>query len=1308
MRAREARADLAVRGVGTAVAPFRALAMPAPLPPLNRVPGSGVGASDDYHILELVGEGSFGKVYKARRKFTGAITAMKFIAKHGKTEKDIKSLRQEIEILRGLKHENIIAMVDSFETKAEFCVVTEFAQGELFEILEDDQCLPEEEVRAIAKQLVRALYYLHSNRIIHRDMKPQNILIGARRVVKLCDFGFARAMSSATMVLTSIKGTPLYMAPELVQEQPYNHTVDLWSLGVILYELFVGQPPFYTNSIYSLIQKIVRDPLRWPENISPPFKSFLKGLLNKKPSERLTWPALLEHPFVREGPDVLDEARLARGAERSAARAAEKEKTKGLLEKENDAQFGAETRETTETAERDARRRRSDLVEEKTHGGHPRPSPRASPSANPRAAAAARAARAERARDAPSSTARKTPRALEREYETYETTRDGYDGRRETSHLGAASSAIAAVEARARGAAGAAAARADAAAAASLLAAIRAVAFSSAGGSHRAAVDRAAYADAAAALRAVRSMARARFDGSNADASRTDAFADGAMAKTTLACVRETLARMRRETSLDVPNGGSSQAQRNGTPSGFLALAVRAASMAGRASRVKNKKVIGSQPEVVTRTPVDALFSVRAELFARAACLSSADDHRLEGDFLEASAAAADALADEMDLAARVVAKQRASPVEDVDREAAYAAAASLLETLGDGGEKRSLRSPSPSHSRNEKRTERVSVTGACARGVRAYLRLAASTRDEKTLVRFAALAAASPDALRTLARVAAARADDAFASASAEAKDGAAEALAALAAFADSGFATRSFGFFAFGPGNVQRDDTSGDDDDENKETTERNLRNSFFDASLATALVDAGAVEAFRDAAADDGASPRRAARAADGLALSVSFASATRDARLGGAAATLVERQVVPAATAALDPARAGRAAYKDEDEDSDEDVPFSPVSLRFWRAAIARGASRALRLPFAQALPPAGTPLASAHEASLRRYQETLLKEAVVVCLVQALDDALDEDAQSSQKSPTSEKEGDKKRNVFATEPVALCSQLVLRSASYAAQFVEAGGLEPGLVRKLLASTNDVSVLVDSLLLTSQLARLGADKYPAIFNAGACVAARGLLVHENAGVRARACNLLGNVCRHSGYFYETFRQLDIVSSLAERCADADATTRKFACFALGNAGFHGDVLYRDLRLAVKPLVRALGDAEHKTRANAAAALGNLVRNGDELVDELVAGNALEALVELATSGGGKVGGASDERLSASEKASDGQSPVKIALFSLGNLCTHGACRDAMVALGFERRIAALAEAPDADASVKKYVARIQGKMAAGGRR
>jgi len=182
---------------------------------------------DKYIVLEHIGEGSFGKVYKARRKNTGFTVAMKFITKHGKSEKDIRNLRQEIKILRTLNHENIILMFDAFETDREFCVVTEYAQGELFDILQDDQRLTEGTVQQVAKQLVKALHYLHSNRIIHRDMKPQNVLIGSKGRIKLCDFGFARAMSNNTIVLTSIKGTPLYMSPELVKEQPYDATSDL-------------------------------------------------------------------------------------------------------------------------------------------------------------------------------------------------------------------------------------------------------------------------------------------------------------------------------------------------------------------------------------------------------------------------------------------------------------------------------------------------------------------------------------------------------------------------------------------------------------------------------------------------------------------------------------------------------------------------------------------------------------------------------------------------------------------------------------------------------------------------------------------------------------------------------------------------------------------------------------------------------------------------------------------------------------------------------------------------------------------------
>ncbi|XP_010868724.2 serine/threonine-protein kinase 36 isoform X2 [Esox lucius] len=262
---------------------------------------------DLYHVLEMIGEGSFGRVYKGRKKFSGLVVALKFIPKVGRSEKELRSLKREIDIMKGLQHPNIVLLLDSFETEREVVVVTEYAEGELFQILEDDGNLPETQVREIACQLVSALYYLHSHRILHRDMKPQNILLGKGGVVKLCDFGFARAMSVSTLVLTSIKGTPLYMSPELVEEKPYDHTADLWSLGCILYELHTGAPPFYTNSIFQLVQLIVRDPVKWPDTMSQTCTTFLKGLLTKDPQKRLSWPHLLKHPFVSDGVVVLSD-----------------------------------------------------------------------------------------------------------------------------------------------------------------------------------------------------------------------------------------------------------------------------------------------------------------------------------------------------------------------------------------------------------------------------------------------------------------------------------------------------------------------------------------------------------------------------------------------------------------------------------------------------------------------------------------------------------------------------------------------------------------------------------------------------------------------------------------------------------------------------------------------------------------------------------------------------------------------------------------------------------------------------------------
>ncbi|KAL8605030.1 Serine/threonine-protein kinase 36 [Nucella lapillus] len=261
---------------------------------------------NNYHVLEIIGEGSFGKVYKGRRKFTGQIVALKFIPQRGKSPKDLRGLRREIEIMRGLHHDNIIEMLDSFDTDKEVVVVTDYAEGELYQILEDDGSLPEEQVQTIAAHLVSALFYLHSHRILHRDMKPQNILLGKGGVVKLCDFGFARRMSTNTLVLTSIKGTPLYMSPELVEEKPYDHTADLWAMGCILYELHVGTPPFFTNSVLQLWSMIIKDPVKWPKTMSPVFKDFLQGLLNKNPRQRLSWPELLHHPFVANSVKVAE------------------------------------------------------------------------------------------------------------------------------------------------------------------------------------------------------------------------------------------------------------------------------------------------------------------------------------------------------------------------------------------------------------------------------------------------------------------------------------------------------------------------------------------------------------------------------------------------------------------------------------------------------------------------------------------------------------------------------------------------------------------------------------------------------------------------------------------------------------------------------------------------------------------------------------------------------------------------------------------------------------------------------------------
>ena len=132
----------------------------------------------------------------------------------------------------------------------------EYAGTDLSEILQKDKKMPEDKIRMYARQILNAMIYLFEKRIMHRDLKPQNILLEGD-FIKICDFGFAKEMSASTNFLKSIKGTPLYIAPEILISRPYNHKVDVWSFGIILYELATGRTPFYAPSIQQLQPKIL-------------------------------------------------------------------------------------------------------------------------------------------------------------------------------------------------------------------------------------------------------------------------------------------------------------------------------------------------------------------------------------------------------------------------------------------------------------------------------------------------------------------------------------------------------------------------------------------------------------------------------------------------------------------------------------------------------------------------------------------------------------------------------------------------------------------------------------------------------------------------------------------------------------------------------------------------------------------------------------------------------------------------------------------------------------------------------------------
>jgi len=277
------------------------------------------------------------------------------------------------------------------------------------------------------------------------------------------------------------------------------------------------------------------------------------------------------------------------------------------------------------------------------------------------------------------------------------------------------------------------------------------------------------------------------------------------------------------------------------------------------------------------------------------------------------------------------------------------------------------------------------------------------------------------------------------------------------------------------------------------------------------------------------------------------------------------------------------------------------------------------------------------------------------------------------------------------------PMSLLCRLVLDAPALGHAFVKGGGLSPSAVAAALSSSAPAAALADALLLLSQLARVGGEHMAALTAAGLGPLLNDLLKHSSPVVRARAANATGNLCRHGDSFYAAAAEAGLPAALVSACTDSDGATRKFACFALGNAAFHSDALYGHLAHAVAPLVKLLADGDDKTRANAAGALGNLVRNSGALVPELMSCGAPEALMrcvrdQLAPSPSGL-------KKHAAGASSEGSS--RIALFSLGNLCSHAVCNAKLQALGLRELAASLVAAPP-DSTTAKYAQRVITKL------
>eukprot|EP01083_Nonionella_stella_P062681 162986_1 len=273
-----------------------------------------------YIVGEKIGSGSFATVWLARHKTTGKCVAIKSISrtKLNVNKKHQTNLESEISIMKRLDHPNIVRLFDIEITDRHIYLILEFCDGgDLSHYIRKHGPLTEKHAQIWLKQLASGLLYVRNRNLIHRDLKPQNLLLsegpdGSLATLKIADFGFARYIQPESLAAT-LCGSPLYMAPEILKVQKYDAKADLWSVGTILFEMVTGKPPFNAATHYELIKKIEHGMLRFPAEvkISANLLDLLQRLLKRNPMQRMSFDQFFCHPFVDLKEELMEEMKAS-------------------------------------------------------------------------------------------------------------------------------------------------------------------------------------------------------------------------------------------------------------------------------------------------------------------------------------------------------------------------------------------------------------------------------------------------------------------------------------------------------------------------------------------------------------------------------------------------------------------------------------------------------------------------------------------------------------------------------------------------------------------------------------------------------------------------------------------------------------------------------------------------------------------------------------------------------------------------------------------------------------------------------------